>query len=63
MFRVDYWYRCKYLKDGICTKDEIEMRFELEGPESTSHYMVCDSVDRVKVEEKPSSTELEKKED
>ena len=36
------WYKCKYLgADGTCQALNIEMEFELAGPEATYGYMKC----------------------
>ena len=35
------FYICKFLKDGYCTREEVELEFELQGSESMYHWMVC----------------------
>jgi hypothetical protein len=39
------WHVCKYLKSGICTKDEIELEYIMESPEATHGHYACVSED------------------
>lgn len=39
------FYICRFLKDGYCTKEEIELEFQLQGAESMYHWVVCSNED------------------
>ena len=41
------FYICRHLKNGYCILDDLEMEFELQGAESTQHWMVCSHADIV----------------
>ena len=39
------FYICRFLKDGYCTRKEIELEFKLQSGESMYHWMVCSNED------------------
>jgi hypothetical protein len=42
------WFKCRFLKDGYCSKDKIEMEFALDGPGATTAHMECADEDRIR---------------